>query len=171
MKLLTDWGFTLEGLRDGKRGEFLVFLQGVFIVVFCLIPVYKIPVLPLDKTLWIELKWIVVGLLGLGSAILFIKGLIDLGKSLTPLPYPREDGELVTTGVYQLVRHPLYSGVILGCLGMTIFWESVSHLVLTVVLLIFFDIKARKEEVFLMEKYVNYGEYRQRVKKFIPGIY
>ncbi|MEY3869485.1 MAG: methyltransferase family protein [Microcoleaceae cyanobacterium] len=171
MKLLTDWGFTLEGLRDGKRGEFLVFLQGVFILGFFLIPVYKIPVLTLDKPLGLELKWIMVGFLGLGSAILFIKGLIDLGKSLTPLPYPREDGELVTTGVYQLVRHPVYSGVILGCLGMTIFWESVSHLILTVLLLIFFDIKARKEEVFLMEKYVDYGEYRQRVKKLIPGIY
>jgi protein-S-isoprenylcysteine O-methyltransferase Ste14 len=107
----------------------------------------------------------------LGSAILFIKGLIDLGKNLTPLPYPIEDGELVTTGIYQLVRHPLYSGVILGCLGMTIFWESVSHLILTIVLLIFLDIKARKEEVFLMEKYVNYSEYQQRVKKLIPGIY
>jgi protein-S-isoprenylcysteine O-methyltransferase Ste14 len=171
MKLLTDWGFTLEGLRDGKRGEYLVFLQGVFILGFFLIPVYKIPGLSLDKPLWLELKWIMVGFLGLGSAILFIKGLIDLGKNLTPLPYPIEDGELVTTGVYQLVRHPLYSGVILGCLGMTIFWESVSHLILTVLLLIFFDIKARKEEVFLREKYVNYSEYQQRVKKLIPGIY
>jgi hypothetical protein len=54
MKLLTDWGFTLEGLRDGKRGEYLVFLQGIFILGFFLIPVYKIPGLTIDKPLMLE---------------------------------------------------------------------------------------------------------------------
>ena len=110
-------------------------------------------------------------MLGLGALVLIIKGLIDLGKNLTPLPYPIDNGELVQTGIYGIVRHPLYSGGILTALGWTIFQFSLSHLIATVILVIFFDIKSSHEETWLVEKYPDYSDYRQKVKKLIPGIY
>jgi protein-S-isoprenylcysteine O-methyltransferase Ste14 len=171
MKILTDWGFTREGWRNNSRGEYLVLLQGALLAVFAILPVYQPPEFTIASNQLIYLTWILASILGLGALILLGKGLIDLGKSLTPLPYPREDGELIQIGIYGIVRHPLYGGLILAAFGWTIFQISLTHLIATAILLVFFDIKARREEAWLSEKYPEYSEYRQRVKKLIPGIY
>ncbi|MEG4320716.1 MULTISPECIES: isoprenylcysteine carboxylmethyltransferase family protein [unclassified Microcoleus] len=171
MKLLTDWGFTREGLRNNSRGEYLVLLQGALLAGFAILPVYQLPGFKIQSTQLIYLTWILASILGLGAFILIVKGLIDLGKNLTPLPYPIENGELVQTGIYSIVRHPLYGGLILAALGWTLWQTSISHLIATAILLIFFDIKANREETWLSQKYPDYSEYRQRVKKLIPGIY
>ncbi|MGE5656654.1 MAG: methyltransferase family protein [Actinomycetota bacterium] len=171
MKILTDWGFSREGLLTGKRGEYLVIIQAALILGFILLPIYQLPGFKIELPAFVYLSWGVAGLLGLWGAFLLLKGLLDLGKNLTPLPYPREDGELVQTGVYSLVRHPLYSGLIFVALGWSIFCFSFSHLVMTMLLLIFFDIKGRREETWLTEKYSDYSEYQHRVKKLIPWIY
>ena len=171
MKILTDWGFTREGWRNNSRGEYLVLLQGALLAVFAILPVYQLPGFKIESTQLIYLSWIIASILSLSGLIFIIKGLIDLGKNLTPLPYPREDGELVKTGIYGIVRHPLYSGLIFAAIAWTIFQISLSHLIATAILLIFFDIKSRREETWLSEKYPDYSDYRQRVKKLIPGIY
>ncbi|MEG4005455.1 isoprenylcysteine carboxylmethyltransferase family protein [Microcoleus sp. Pol11C1] len=171
MKILTDWGFTREGWRNNSRGEYLVLLQGGLLTGFVILPVYQLPGLKIQSTHLLYIIWFMASILGLTGLIFIIKALIDLGKNLTPLPYPREDGELIQTGIYGIVRHPLYSGLILAAFGWTILKISLSHLVATAILLIFFDIKANREETWLSEKYPNYSEYRQRVKKIIPGIY
>ena len=171
MKILTDWGFTRAGWRNNSRGEYLVLLQGALLAVFAILPVDQLPGFKIESTQLIYLSWIIASILSLSGLIFIIKGLIDLGKNLTPLPYPREDGELVKTGIYGIVRHPLYSGLIFAALGWTMFKFSLSHLIATAILLIFFDIKARREETWLSEKYPDYSEYRKQVKKLIPGIY
>jgi protein-S-isoprenylcysteine O-methyltransferase Ste14 len=171
MKILTDWGFTREGWRNNSHGEYLVLLQVALLVGFAILPVYQLPGFKIASTQLLYLSWTIASLLSLSGLILIIKGLIDLGKNLTPLPYPIENGELVQTGIYGIVRHPLYSGVISTALGWTIFQFSLSHLIATAILLIFFDIKASREETWLSEKYPDYSDYRQRVKKLIPGIY
>ena len=170
-QLLTDWGFTREGWRNNSRGEYLVLLQGALLAGFAILPVYQLPGFKSQSTQLIYLTWILAGMLGLGALVLIIKGLIDLGKNLTPLPYPIDNGELVQTGIYGIVRHPLYSGIIFAALGWTIFQFSLSHFIATAILVIFFDIKSRREETWLSDKYPDYSEYRQRVKKLIPGIY
>ncbi|MCC3430295.1 isoprenylcysteine carboxylmethyltransferase family protein [Microcoleus sp. PH2017_08_TRC_O_A] len=170
-KLLTDWGFTRQGWSNNSRGEYLVFLQLVLLAAFTILPVYQLPGFKSQSTQLIYLTWFLASILSLIGLTFIIKGLIDLGKNLTPLPYPREDGELVQTGIYGIVRHPLYSGGIFAALGWTIFQFSLSHLIATAILLIFFDIKSRREETWLSDKYPDYSEYRQRVKKLIPGIY
>jgi protein-S-isoprenylcysteine O-methyltransferase Ste14 len=48
---------------------------------------------------------------------------------------------------------------------------SLSHLLGTCVLFLFFDAKARREEIRLAQTYPDYGDYRQRVKKFAPWLY
>ena len=171
MKLLTDWGFTREGWRNNSHGEYLVLLQGALLAGFAILPVYQLPGFKIQSSQLIDLTWILASILSLGALILIMKGLIDLGKNLTPLPYPIDNGELVQTGIYSIVRHPLYSGLIFAALAWTIFQMSLSHFIATAILLIFFDIKANREETWLTQKYPEYSEYRQRVKKIIPGIY
>ncbi|MEG4211182.1 isoprenylcysteine carboxylmethyltransferase family protein [Microcoleus sp. S13_B4] len=171
MKILTDWGFTRESWRNNSRGEYLVLLQGALLTGFAILPVYQLPGLKIQSTQLLYITWFMASMLGLSGLIFIIKGLIDLGKNLTPLPYPIENGELVQTGIYGIVRHPLYSGLILAAFGWTIFQMSISHLIASTILIIFFEIKANREEAWLTKKYPDYSQYSQRVKKLIPGIY
>lgn len=83
----------------------------------------------------------------------------------------RDDGQLVKTGIYGIVRHPLYSGVIYLALAYASWRVSWIHLVGSIVLLLFFDAKSRIEEVWLTEKFLAYSNYATSVKKLIPWIY
>ena len=171
MKLLTDWGFSWEGWRQGSRGEYWVVAQALLVLGFALLPVYRLPGFALP--IWLGLYGVLpsAAILAFSAVLFFFKGFWDLGHSLTPLPYPREDGELVQAGVYSVVRHPIYSGLILGGLGWALYQLSVTHLVGAIALFVFFNAKASREESWLTEKYPDYPEYCQRVKKLIPGIY
>jgi protein-S-isoprenylcysteine O-methyltransferase Ste14 len=171
MKLLSDWGFTSEGWRSGARGEYLVLLQGALLIGFVLLPVYRPVGWAIDSPALLSVRWGIAVALGLGASVLIIKGLLDLGRNLTPLPYPREDGQLVKSGVYSIVRHPLYSGLIFAAFSWVVFQVSLSHLIGAAILCTFFDAKARREEAWLTEKYSEYSDYQQRVKKLIPGVY
>lgn len=140
------------------------------LVAFVLLPVYRPPGLHLPfYALYAALSVTLV--VEFGAVFLLARGITELGQSLTPLPYPRDDGELVQTGVYRVIRHPLYGGLILAALGWTILQVSLSHLAGTIALFLFFDAKASREENWLVEKYPDYAEYRQQVKKLIPWMY
>lgn len=170
MKLLSNWGFTREGWRNGQRGEYWVLLQGLLLIGVVLLPTYRLPSVVIPSP-GIYGLWGIAGAIALLAVILLGKGLLDLGQSLTPLPFPREDGQLVQTGVYGWVRHPIYSGVILGILSYAIAQQSLSHFLATAILLLFFNAKANREETWLLERYPDYINYQQRVKKLIPWIY
>lgn len=116
---------------------------------------------------------LVVGglLLGLGLLLLAWAGL-RLGSSLTPFPAPRTDQTVKTNGPYALVRHPMYGGGILVALGWSIIFATVPGLVLTVVLALFLDLKARREEAWLRERLDGYDDYcRHTPRKLLPFIY
>lgn len=165
-----EWGFTSDSWKGG-RGEYWVLAQLVLLVGFGLVPRYT-PVLltGLPTPVTYSLQGLALAL-GLFSLVLLGKGMVDLGRNLTPLPYPRADGQLVQTGVYGIVRHCLYSGLILGTLALSLGWLSLSHLVVTVALFLVLNAKASKEEGWLQERYPEYDQYRQRVKKLIPWVY
>lgn len=169
MKLLSKWGFTREGWGNGQRGEYWVLGQAVLLISFMLLPVYR-PI-SIESPEGGYLVWAIASVLGLAALILIGKGLWDLGQQLTPLPYPKQEGQLVRSGVYGIVRHPLYSGVILSTLSWAVFEVSLSHLVGVGVLFAFLNAKANREEIWLMEKYPDYADYRQQVKKLIPWVY
>lgn len=170
MKLFSDWGFTKAGWSTGARGEYWVVVQALLIVGFVLLPVYRpsgwrVPYALLYVTLPIAL------ILFTGAVLLGVRGLADLGSSLTPLPHPKDESELVQTGVYSVVRHPLYSAIGLAMLSWAVLQISLTHLVGSIVCWLFFNAKASREEVWLQEKFPEYVSYRQQVKKLIPWIY
>ncbi len=114
-------------------------------------------------------------LLGLGIVIagitVTVLGARTLGKSLTPRAKPIEGGQLVTTGIYHHLRHPIYAGYILGGFGWALLTCSLFGVGVAIAVPIFVDLKSREEEKWLTQKYANYATYKSKVKKFIPGIY
>ena len=95
----------------------------------------------------------------------------QLGSNLTPFPRPRAGGTLVQSGAYRLVRHPIYSGIVVSALGWALFVHGALTLVYVVLLFLFFDFKTRQEGRWLSETFHDYVDYQGRVRKLIPFIY
>lgn len=105
------------------------------------------------------------------GACLALVSVLKLGASLTPLPYPKAQASLVRTGPYRLVRHPIYAGGILLAYGWAITVRSWLTLAYATILLIFFEVKATREERWLVDKYPEYTDYQRRVRKLIPFVH
>lgn len=105
------------------------------------------------------------------GVLLAIWGLASLGDALTPFPKPLNGAALHRQGAYRLMRHPIYTGVMLASLGWALWWLSLIGVLYALALAIFFDRKAAYEEIWLRQKYDKYADYARVVKKFIPGVY
>jgi protein-S-isoprenylcysteine O-methyltransferase Ste14 len=103
--------------------------------------------------------------------MLFVVGLVRLGGGLTPLPYPKDGAELIQTGPFALVRHPMYGGGLVLALGWALYVRGWLTLLYVVVLFVFLDVKSRREEKWLSDKFSTYAAYKKRVRKLIPFIY
>jgi len=96
---------------------------------------------------------------------------LQAGRSLTPMPSPRTGAELLTSGLYRRVRHPVYSGLLLWAFGMAISAASILHFVLFGLLWIFLTAKAAHEERLLAQKFSAYPGYAARTPRFFPFQY
>lgn len=155
----------------GTRGEYYVIVQGVIFALIALGP-RNWPGAPAWPAEWDAVATIVGVTLMLIGMPLAVAGLLALGdKSLTALPYPKDGSVLVESGPYALVRHPIYAGLILGAFGWGLFVHGGLTLLYAAALFLLFDLKSRREERWLSERYTGYAEYRTRVKKLLPWIY
>lgn len=111
------------------------------------------------------------GVLILAGAALGYLGIKDLDRSASPLPRPRETAVLIQDGVYRRLRHPIYAALILLALGWGLLTASLLALGLAVALALLLDLKARREEVWLRERYPGYSAYAAHTKRFVPGVY
>lgn len=155
---------------DTSRGEWWVVIQLLLFGAIALAPRY----LP-DVSIWPA--WLQTGVTPIGIGAIFVGillaggGVFSLGNNLSPFPRPKDDSEFVKRGVYRIVRHPIYSGLLFLALGWSLLQTSTAALVLTIVLGFFFDRKSAREEVWLSQKFAAYGNYRTRVRKLIPWLY
>ena len=102
---------------------------------------------------------------------LLVAGLVHLGHGLTPLPYPKDGAELVQTGPFALVRHPMYGGGLILALGWAVLVQGWMTLLYVGLLFVFLDAKSRLEERWLAERFPEYRAYQRRVRKLIPFLY
>lgn len=111
---------------------------------------------------------VIAGLIATVGCCLAVIAILGLGTSLTASPVPRSGGGLVTSGVYAHLRHPIYAGLILAALGITVVKSSAAALVCFAALTVLLVAKSRWEDTMLSAKYPDYAAYRKRVRGFIP---
>lgn len=93
-------------------------------------------------------------------------GISGLRRSLSVFPTPTNTATLVTDGIYKYIRHPMYTGIILVTVAITLYKPSVLGLVLFTSLFIVLIIKSSYEEKLLMKKFVGYKQYKLRTGRF-----
>ncbi|MFH0824007.1 MAG: methyltransferase [Pseudomonadota bacterium] len=95
---------------------------------------------------------------------------LALGRNFRVYAAPRRSGSLVTTGVYSIVRHPMYTGVILWLGGYVLIWGSLFFIPVWITVTGLYVLKAVKEEPLLYNKFPDYEEYVKRTWRFFPYI-
>ena len=154
----------------GKHGEWYVVGQWglFFMVLFGPRSWWGWPAWPFPAS---KLASVVGCVFLLSGSLLFLSGVLRLGANLTALPYPKPESTLIVTGPYRIVRHPMYSGAILVAFGWSLFIHSWLAIGIALVLFGLFDLKSRREEAWLKEKFPDYVAYQQTVRKLVPLIY
>ena len=150
-----------------SRGELYVLVQAILLIALFFGPKDLLG----SPTKVNQGLWLAGQILFYLGIVIAIWAAILLGPNLTPLPKPKPSGQLIQTGLYKLVRHPIYFGVILVSFGWAGIEQTVYTLVLAFILLIFFDLKSRQEERWLTQKFSEYAEYKMTTKKLIPFVY
>lgn len=124
---------------------------------------------------WHQPRTVLSSVGGIGLFILGVYCLVvafrHLGSNLTAYPKPLDAGQLVTTGIYAIVRHPIYTGLIAVCIGIVTISQSSVCGVFVVALILLLNQKANREEGFLMARFPDYPTYRTHTRKFIPFIW
>jgi len=153
-----------------QNGATYVLIQAGLLGILFLGPTDWWGILSLSQSVSETLKIIALILFPLGVLIAIVAA-IQLKRNLTPLPMPEEHGELIQTGLYAYVRHPIYLGVILMALAWFLHTQAVLTLVEFIAVMIFFEVKSRQEEYWMRQVYPEYAEYQRRTAKLVPRVY
>ena len=106
--------------------------------------------------------------IGIGFAIW---ARVNIGRNWSSHPAMKEHHELVTTGPYAYVRHPIYSGIMLAALG-TAIMSSIFGIGMLIFISIFFALRINKEEKIMLELFPNrYPEYQKHTKRLLPFVW
>ena len=116
------------------------------------------------------LRWIGAALTAIGIAFA-IWARVNLGRNWSSHPAAKEHHQLVTTGPYAYVRHPIYSGILLAALG-TAVTSSIFGVGMFIFITIAFAWRMNKEERIMLQLFPEqYPEYRKRTKRLVPFVW
>jgi len=111
----------------------------------------------------------IIGLiLTISGLIVLILALLQLNKNLSPFPTPKTNSELVQSGLYKYIRHPIYTGILLNFFGYSLYSGSLFRLSITILLYILFLYKSNYEEKMLSRQFEEYSSYKKKTGRFFP---
>ncbi len=86
-------------------------------------------------------------------------------------PIPKPDAELITSGIYNYIRHPMYSSVLLLMLPFVLHSMETISLLLYCLLATTLIVKLHYEERLLEQKFPSYSDYKKQTYRLIPFIF
>ncbi len=144
-----------------------LFVVGQF-VLFALLALSLI-VFPLGQTFILRilgLACIVIAFTILVLAIREFRLRTAILPNITPTPNTR--ASLVTSGIYSRIRHPIYTSVLLGAVGVALAHGHFVVMGIALGMIVFFTFKAIYEESLLSAAYPEYRAYITHTGRFLP---
>jgi protein-S-isoprenylcysteine O-methyltransferase Ste14 len=143
----------------------------IFLIVIVLLSTTRIPLRWLYLQLWPDGLWP----FWLGAAVT-VAGLLFavlareyLGRNWSRSVTIKQGHELITTGPYAVVRHPIYTGTLAGFLGMAIAISQVRGFVALFLVFLVFLIKLRMEEQWMRSQFgETYATYSRQTAALVP---
>ena len=86
-------------------------------------------------------------------------------------PEPKASAKLITSGSYRLIRHPMYSALMLAMAAFVVAEQSSLKLGLWFALALVLTAKANFEEQLMRERFQEYENYQERTKRFVPWLW
>lgn len=148
-------------MKQNPKDIFFVGTQLILFVAY-LFRISKIDFIVSD---WLKFIGLFISVVGI---IISLAALITLNKNLSPFPTPKQNAELIQSGIYKYIRHPIYSGILFFTFGFSFYSENMLRLIIFFALLILFRFKAAYEEKLLQDKFPNYAAYRRTTGMFLP---
>ncbi len=107
------------------------------------------------------------------AALVVVMARVNLGKQATGILVVREDHELITSGLYKFLRHPMYSGSLLGIIGFAFVSQSIVISLISFILYFWiFKERLKYEESLLEEAFgEKYLKYKESSYRLIPFLY
>jgi protein-S-isoprenylcysteine O-methyltransferase Ste14 len=179
---LTIVGFVLTGValfssgnlspgeREDRGNRWVLAAFGVIGLLMAYLPAYtdRMEFWTLDGD---AIRWIGVALFAAGGA-LRIWPVFVLGHRFSGLVAIQPGHTLVTSGVYGVIRHPSYLGLLVNSLGWALAFRSGVGVLLTALMIPPLVARMRAEETLLRTQFGGeYDAYRRRTARLIPGVY
>lgn len=116
------------------------------------------------------LAWLGAALCSVGLAFA-LWARATLGRNWSGTVTFKEEHELIRTGPYRLVRHPIYTGLLTMFVGTSIVIGYIGGFIGALLVFASFWIKLRQEERLMLQHFPHqYPDYRQRTKCIIPFV-
>jgi protein-S-isoprenylcysteine O-methyltransferase Ste14 len=157
------------GQREDRQNRWVLPVFGVIGLLSAYVPAYtdRIGFWTLDGE---SVRWFGVALFAAGG-FLRIWPVYVLGRRFSGLVAIQPGHTLVTGGVYGVIRHPSYLGLIVNALGWALAFRSGVGVLLTAALIPPLAARIRAEERLLASQFgAEYEAYRRRTWRLIPGL-
>jgi protein-S-isoprenylcysteine O-methyltransferase Ste14 len=177
------WGTTLviwfTGMRRSKRAAHKISSLSRLILLIPNLLGYMLVALHFVRVGWLNLRlWPQSWALQAAGLVLTIIGCafaiwarISLGRNWSARPSVREDHELIVRGPYKLVRHPIYTGLLLALAGSVLAVDRSGSILGWLLVFGTYFAKSRQEERLMLKTFPeDYPAYRRRVKALVPGV-
>jgi protein-S-isoprenylcysteine O-methyltransferase Ste14 len=167
---LSSAGNLSSGEREDRSNRWVLAAFGVLGLLAAYLPAYtdRIEFWTIDGD---AVRWVGVVLFAGGGA-LRIWPVFVLGHRFSGLVAIQPGHTLVTTGIYSVIRHPSYLGLLISALGWGLAFRSWVGIVLALLNLVPLVARMNAEEALLASQFgVAYDDYRSGTSRLIPGIY
>src|SRR6516165_8419740 len=159
-----------RGEREDRANRWVIAAFGLIGLLAAYLPAYTD-----RKGFWVldgeTVRWLGVALFAAGG-LLRIWPVFVLGRRFSGLVAIQPGHRLVTSGVYGIIRHPSYLGLLVNALGWALTFRSTVGVLLTALTVVILIGRIRSEEVLLHSEFgAEYDAYRARTWRLIPGLY
>jgi protein-S-isoprenylcysteine O-methyltransferase Ste14 len=168
--VLAPGGNLSSGVREDRGNRWVLIVFGVLGLLIGFIPAYMDvrDILTLDGE---PLRWTGLGLFVIGGA-LRLWPLFILRERFSGLVAIQPGHTLVTTGLYGVIRHPSYLGLLVNALGWSLCFRSAAGLLLAALLIPPLLARIAAEERLLEAEFgAVYDAWRARTSRLLPGLY